>query len=124
MSNLTEDRCYFENSFNKANAVSGSYFVNIVWKTANAYLRCCDFVDQDIEMPPGHHGQEVLERTLFAKSVQSPEYLSAKQDMVTTAGTRGLDAVFEEHNLDAIFMIREGHHSLANMVGYPIGKSV
>ncbi|KAJ9096052.1 hypothetical protein QFC21_005417 [Naganishia friedmannii] len=78
----------------------------------------------DIEMPPGHHGQEVLERTLLAKSVESSEYLGAKEDMVATAGTRGLDAVFEKYNLDAIFMIREGHHSLANMVGYPIGKSL
>ncbi|KAJ9095804.1 hypothetical protein QFC19_007418 [Naganishia cerealis] len=75
----------------------------------------------DIEMPPGHYGQEVLERTLLAVNVDSPEYAEAKRDMAMTAGIKGLDAVFEKYDLDVIFMIREGHHSLANMVGYPIG---
>jgi hypothetical protein len=41
--------------------------------------------------------------------------------MKLTAGTNGLDWVFDHYNLDALFMVREGHHSLANMVGYPIG---
>jgi hypothetical protein len=77
----------------------------------------------DIEMPPGHHGQEVLKRCLDAVSVDSDEYARAKADMKLVAGKRGLDAVMDEYDLDALFMIREGHHSAANMVGYPIGKS-
>lgn len=83
-----------------------------------------DFDRQDIELPPGHIGQEVLERTLQATAVDSPEYLSAKQDMLLTAGKNGLDWVFDQYGVDALFMIREGHHSLANMVGYPIGTLV
>ena len=76
---------------------------------------------QDVELPAGHRGQEVLERTLQATTIDSPEYLDAKRDMFLTAGKNGLDWVFDQYNLDALFMIREGHHSLANMVGYPIG---
>lgn len=72
-------------------------------------------------MPPGHRGQEVLERTLCATAIDSPEYIKAKEDMRLTAGENGLDWVFDNYNLDALFMVREGHHSLANMVGYPIG---
>lgn len=41
--------------------------------------------------------------------------------MKLVAGTNGLDWVFDHYNLDALFMVREGHHSLANMTGYPIG---
>ena len=73
-------------------------------------------------MPPGHHGQEVLKRCLDAVSVDSDEYARAKADMKLVAGKRGLDAVMDEYDLDALFMIREGHHSAANMVGYPIGE--
>lgn len=76
----------------------------------------------DIEMPPGHHGQEVLKRCLTAVSVDSEAYAQAKAEMKMTAGIRGLEAVMDEYDLDALFMIREGHHSLANMVGCPIGK--
>jgi hypothetical protein len=42
--------------------------------------------------------------------------------MRLTAGENGLDWVFDHYQLDALFMVREGHHSLANMVGHPIGK--
>jgi hypothetical protein len=77
----------------------------------------------DIEMPPGHHGQEVLKRCLTAVSVNSEAYAQAKAEMKMTAGIRGLEAVMDEYDLDALFMIREGHHSLANMVGCPIGTS-
>lgn len=76
---------------------------------------------KDIELPAGHRGQEVLERTLHATTVDSIEYIQAKQDMHLIAGTNGVDWVLDHYNLDALFMIREGHHSLANMVGYPIG---
>jgi amidase len=62
-----------------------------------------------------------LERTLHATTVDSPAYLAAKEDMRVTAGQNGLDWVFDYYNLDALFMVREGHHSLANMVGHPIG---
>lgn len=60
-------------------------------------------------------------RCLTAVSVDSAEYAAAKEDMLEVAGRRGLDAVMDKYNLDALFMIREGHHSPANMVGYPIG---
>jgi hypothetical protein len=76
----------------------------------------------DIEMPPGHHGQEVLKRCLTAISVESDEYARCKAEMKLVAGKRGLDAVMDEYDLDALFMIREGQHSAAAMVGYPIGK--
>ena len=76
----------------------------------------------DIEMPPGHHGQEVLKRTLTAAKVDSVEYAQAKAEMKLIAGKRGLDAVMDEYDLDALFMVREGHHSAAAMVGYPIAS--
>lgn len=75
-------------------------------------------------MPPGHHGQEVLKRTLTAAKVDSVEYAQAKVEMKLVAGKRGLDAVMDEYDLDALFMVREGHHSAAAMVGYPIGESI
>jgi hypothetical protein len=75
-------------------------------------------------MPPGHHGQEVLKRTLTAAKVDSVEYAQAKAEMKLVAGKRGLDAVMEEYDLDALFMVREGHHSAAAMVGYPIGEFI
>jgi hypothetical protein len=42
--------------------------------------------------------------------------------MLSVAGTNGLDAVFEEYGLDAVFSLAEGgQQSAANMVGYPMG---
>jgi hypothetical protein len=58
-------------------------------------------------MPPGHHGQEVLKRTLTAAKVDSVEYAQAKAEMKLIAGKRGLDAVMDEYDLDALFMVRE-----------------
>lgn len=72
-------------------------------------------------MPPGHHGQEYLERCLSALSVNSPEYAAAVDEMHQVAGTNGLDAVLDAHDLNAIVCVRKGGHSLANMVGAPIG---
>ena len=57
-----------------------------------------------------------------AISVDSDEYLVAKQEMLDVAGTNGLDAVFDQYGLDAIFSLAEGGQpSAANMVGYPTG---
>lgn len=103
------------NSFNTTHAASQRVTLNF------DCLLTRDSDWQDIELPPGHIGQEILERTLQATAVNSPEYLSAKQDMLLTAGKNGLDWVFDRYGVDALFMVREGHHSLANMVGYPIG---
>jgi hypothetical protein len=77
----------------------------------------------DIEMPPGYHGQEVLKRCLTAHSIDSPDYVAAKEEMAIVAGKNGLFAVMDEHDLDAVVCVREGCHSLANMVGAPIGES-
>jgi hypothetical protein len=77
---------------------------------------------QDIELPPEHPDQEVLKWTYKAISIHSAEYIAAKQDMFSVAGTNGLDAVFEEYGLDALFSLAEGgQQSAANMVGYPMG---
>lgn len=72
-------------------------------------------------MPSDHPGQEVLKRCRTAVSIHSSEYAAAKKDMLFVAGKRGLDAVLDEYGLDAIVCVREGAHSLANMVGAPIG---
>lgn len=77
----------------------------------------------DIEMPPGYYGQEVLTRCLDAVSIDSPEHAAAQEEMQLVAGKYGLDAVMDEYDLDALVCVREGCHSLANMVGAPIGKS-
>lgn len=74
-------------------------------------------------MPPGYHGQEVLKRCLTAPSIESPEYHAAVREMDSVAGENGLFAVMDQHGLDALVCVREGCHSLANMVGAPIGGS-
>ena len=80
----------------------------------------CPF--QDIELPPEHPDQDALKWTKRAISVDSDEYLAAKREMQEVAGTNGLDAVFDQYDLDAIFSLAEsGQHSAANMVGYPLG---
>ncbi|KAJ9092929.1 hypothetical protein QFC21_006641 [Naganishia friedmannii] len=76
----------------------------------------------DIEMPPDNPGQDVLLRTLHAVPTTSAAYKEAVQEMRQVARERGLDAVFERDEVDVLFSIGDGgRHSLANMVGYPMG---
>jgi amidase len=75
-----------------------------------------------LEMSPERAGQELLEDSLFAPSVDSAEYHDAKEEMRYLAGPRGLDAVLDGYDLDAIMVIGHGKHSLAAMAGAPTGK--
>lgn len=76
-------------------------------------------------MPPDHPGQDVLLRTLHAVPISSPAYEEAVAEMHYVAGERGLDAVFRETGADVLFSLGDGgRHSLANMVGYPMGASL
>lgn len=95
---------------------------NIRYVTAHArsFTLTPRYNHQDIELPPEHPDQDVLKWTEKAITVDSDEYLAAKQEMLEVAGTNGLDAVFDRYGLDAIFSLAEGGQtSAANMVGYP-----
>ncbi|KAJ9102829.1 hypothetical protein QFC20_004936 [Naganishia adeliensis] len=77
----------------------------------------------DLELPPDHPSQDVLKRTRYAVPVDSPIYHAAKSEMQLVAGLNGLDAVFDSEGVNVLFSLADGHQSLPNMVGYPMGAA-
>lgn len=77
---------------------------------------------QDLELPPDHPSQDVLKRTRYAVPVNSRSYHAAKAEMQLVAGLNGLDAVFDSEGVNVLFSLADGHQSLPNMVGYPMGQ--
>lgn len=61
--------------------------------------------------------------TRRAVPVESPAYRAAQEEMRGVAGRNGLEAVFDRERVDVLFSLAQaGEHSVANMVGYPMGE--
>ena len=76
----------------------------------------------DVEMP--YFGQEIFERAEKKGPLSSKEYLTALATCRELSRTRGLDATFAKHRVDAIVAPTQGPPSLIDLVnGDPAGGS-
>jgi amidase len=76
----------------------------------------------DVEMP--YFGQEIFERAAKKGPLSSKEYLTALATCRELSRTKGLDAAFAKHRVDAIVAPTQGPPSLIDLVnGDPAGGS-